>query len=498
MVSLHAALAAMALSGVGQTVLYDFYADWCGPCRMMDPVVKQLHAQGYPIQQINIDRDRGLAYRYHVTNIPCFVMIVDGREVDREVGGTSPQRLVQMCRLGGASRGTSPPTMLAGGGGPGAFPPINVASGATCPVQHSPATSPGPVVMADATLPVWQTGAAPAASEGPTKSDADLVAATVRLRVEDAQGHSCGTGTIIDCRRGEALILTCGHLFRDSKGRGKIEVDLFAPNAVTKVAGSLVAYEEYDDKHDVPDVGLVRISVPFPVAVAPVAPPGYAVRVGQPIATVGCSNGDDPTVRRTRVTALGKYSGPANVEVADLPVVGRSGGGLFTSDGFVIGVCNAADPTDREGLYAALPSIVAELDRLGLSFVYRDPSAAPIHGAPPAVMPAPVAVAVAAAPPAAPRHDLQPTSDRLTSEEQAFLEKIRQEKCQGAEVICIIRPKNPENKSEVLMLERASKALLDRLNAESQDDAQNTVLDLSRPRPAGGNPVIAAGATELR
>lgn len=329
------------------------------------------------------------------------------------------------------------------------------------------------------------------------KSNADLIAATVRLRVEDAQGHSCGTGTIIDCRHGEALILTCGHLFRDSKGKGKIEVDLFGPNPVTRVAGSLVAYEEYDDKHDIPDVGLVRISAPFPLAVATVAPPEYPIRVGQPIATVGCNNGDDPTVRRTQVTALGKYGGPANVEVADLPVVGRSGGGLFTNDGFVIGVCNAADPTDREGLYAALSSIVAELDRLGLSFVYRNPSAAPIINAPPAAMPAPVALAAAAAP-AAPRHDLQPTSERLTSEEQAFLEKIRQEKCQGAEVICIIRPKNPESKSEVLMLERASKALLERLNAESQDDPQHTVLDLSHSLPSTGNPVIATGATELR
>jgi thiol-disulfide isomerase/thioredoxin len=497
MVSLHAALAAMALSGAGQSVLYDFYADWCGPCRMMDPLVKQLHAQGYPIQQINIDRDRALACRYHVTSIPCFVMIVNGREVDREVGGTSAQRLVQMCRLGGASPSTTPPLMLAGGGAPGAFSPMNVTIGATCPVQHSPEVSPAPVAAVGATPPGWQTGTAALGSDGRRKSDADLIAATVRLRVEDAQGHSCGTGTIIDCRHGEALILTCGHLFRDSKGRGKIEVELFAPNPVTKVVGTLVAYEEYDDKRDVPDLGLVRINVPAAVAVATVAPPGYAVRVGQPIITVGCNNGDDPTVRRTRVTALGKYSGPANVEVADLPVVGRSGGGLFTADGFVVGVCNAADPTDREGLYAAHASIVAELDRLGLSFVYRDPSAAPTAGAPPSAMPAPAALASAPVP-VAPPHDLQPTSDRLRSEEQALLERIRQAKCQGAEVICIIRPKDPESKSEVLMMEQASKALLDRLNAESQDDPQHVILDLAHPRPSGGNPVIATGATELR
>jgi thiol-disulfide isomerase/thioredoxin len=476
MVSLQMAVVVMALSGTGQTVLYDFYADWCGPCRMMDPVVKQLHAQGYPVQQINVDRDHALAYRYHVQNIPCFVMVVDGREVDREVGGTSAQRLMQMCRLAPAGRGSNAAPVMANNTG-GAFPPIKVQAGATCPLDHAPAATAGPAAMVGMNAP----------SGGKLlKSDVDLIAATVRLRVGDPQGHSCGTGTIIDCRHGEALILTC---------KGKIEVDLFGPDPAMKVPGSLVAYEEYDDKHDVPDIGLVRISVPGPIAVAPVAPPGYPVRVGDAIATVGCNNGDDPTVRRTRITALGKYGGPPNVEVADLPVVGRSGGGLFTSDGYVIGVCNAADPTDREGLYAAIASIVGELDRLGLSFVYRNPSVSAVAAAAPAGTPAPVALAAvepAATLPPVPRQmprpsDLQPTSDRLTSEEQAFLEKIRQEKCQGAEVICIIRPKNPDNKSEVVMLERASAALLDRLSAETQGDtAQHGVLDLSQPPKAEG------------
>ena len=68
-----------------------------------------------------------------------------------------------------------------------------------------------------------------AGGEGRGVSDATLIAASVRLRVEDADGHSCGSGTIIDARGGEALILTCGHIFRDSKGKGRIEVDLPGP-----------------------------------------------------------------------------------------------------------------------------------------------------------------------------------------------------------------------------------------------------------------------------
>ena len=54
-----------------------------------------------------------------------------------------------------------------------------------------------------------------------------LVDATVRLSIADAQGKSTGTGTIIDARQGKALVLTCGHLFRESKGQGVVDVTLF-------------------------------------------------------------------------------------------------------------------------------------------------------------------------------------------------------------------------------------------------------------------------------
>ena len=75
--------------GVGETVLIDFTADWCGPCQEMKPIVRQLQAAGYPVREVNVDRDRALAAKYRVTSIPCFVMVVDGQEVERQVGATS-------------------------------------------------------------------------------------------------------------------------------------------------------------------------------------------------------------------------------------------------------------------------------------------------------------------------------------------------------------------------------------------------------------------------
>jgi len=88
MVSLKAAVAAVALCGGGQTVLYDFSAEWCGPCRAMAPKVDALAARGYPVRKVDIDQHPDLARRFRVGPIPCFVMVVDGREVDRQVGIT--------------------------------------------------------------------------------------------------------------------------------------------------------------------------------------------------------------------------------------------------------------------------------------------------------------------------------------------------------------------------------------------------------------------------
>src|SRR5215831_4422983 len=68
------------------TVLLDFGADWCGYCRQMEPVIGQLAAMGYPVRKVNADRGRALADKYGVQGLPCFVMLVDGREVDRFVG----------------------------------------------------------------------------------------------------------------------------------------------------------------------------------------------------------------------------------------------------------------------------------------------------------------------------------------------------------------------------------------------------------------------------
>lgn len=77
-------------------VLVDFYADWCGPCKMMAPVVEEL-AESYngkiKVGKCNIDDEMGIAQKYRVMSIPTFILFKDGEAVDVSVGAMSKKEL---------------------------------------------------------------------------------------------------------------------------------------------------------------------------------------------------------------------------------------------------------------------------------------------------------------------------------------------------------------------------------------------------------------------
>jgi thiol-disulfide isomerase/thioredoxin len=485
MAALRAILLCLAATGGGETVLLEFYSDTCPPCRQMAPAIDHLVAQGYAIRKVHVGRERELASRFGVGSIPCFVMLVDGREADRVVGSTSVERLRQMLALGDGRRAGRPaPIQWVGnqGSAPAALAIPAVRSSQPFSASDPPAAlevaPPRPVREIPAPARQMTLPDRPGGADASGALYAHLAAATVRLRIKDAGGQSCGSGTIIDARRGEALILTCGHLFRDSHGKGPIEVDLFGPTPAERIPGRLV---HYDPERD---LGLVSISTPGPVTVARLAPPGFQVAKGAKVIHVGCNNGGPPTPRNGQVTSLNRFLGPPNLEVSGVPVQGRSGGGLFTSDGLLIGVCNAAIPDDNEGLYAALEAIHAELAGTQLALVGNrtDAGASPGGGSalagPPAMpkrMPPPedlvrwTEVPPQPAPPAvAPDSG---TSGGVTAEERAAWEELWRHAEAGAEVICIIRPRNrPAAESRVLVLDRASPAFLGKLAGSSLAD----------------------------
>ena len=74
-----------ALTG---TVLVDFNATWCGPCRMLHPILDELEAKNPDVKFVGVDVDdeSDVAEMFNVSSIPCVVMLKDGKEVGRSVG----------------------------------------------------------------------------------------------------------------------------------------------------------------------------------------------------------------------------------------------------------------------------------------------------------------------------------------------------------------------------------------------------------------------------
>lgn len=81
-------------------VIVDFWAAWCGPCKMLSPVVDQLaeELEGVKVAKINIDEQMELAEKYNVSSIPCVVAFKNGEEAGRSVGLVPKQKLVDLLK----------------------------------------------------------------------------------------------------------------------------------------------------------------------------------------------------------------------------------------------------------------------------------------------------------------------------------------------------------------------------------------------------------------
>ena len=82
-------------------VLVDFWASWCGPCRMLSPVIDGLDKKyegKVVIGKVNVDEERELAKKYRVFSIPTLVVIKGGQVVNKAVGVQSKEEILQMLR----------------------------------------------------------------------------------------------------------------------------------------------------------------------------------------------------------------------------------------------------------------------------------------------------------------------------------------------------------------------------------------------------------------
>ena len=79
-------------------VLLDFFAEWCGPCRMVGPVVEEIAAENpqYLICKINVDEEPELAVSFGVSSIPTLVVMKDGKEVTRSLGAKPKAQILAL------------------------------------------------------------------------------------------------------------------------------------------------------------------------------------------------------------------------------------------------------------------------------------------------------------------------------------------------------------------------------------------------------------------
>lgn len=84
--------------GASAPVLVDFYADWCGPCKILAPMIDEIAGQNAGrliVAKVDTDRAQKVALEYRIRGVPTVVLFKDGKEVDRSVG-IEPERLNAM------------------------------------------------------------------------------------------------------------------------------------------------------------------------------------------------------------------------------------------------------------------------------------------------------------------------------------------------------------------------------------------------------------------
>jgi thiol-disulfide isomerase/thioredoxin len=372
--------------------LLDFTASYCQPCQQMVPILQRMERDKFPVRKIDITEEHELARRFNVDRVPTLVLMVEGKEAKRFIGLTDEAELRsemnKAARRLAEARGEDTGPQLAADATPEQLTPG--AKDSNEDIQTADATETSRGSMKDIFRGMLNPGGKQKkAFEYPTlrgqspEEDIKVLtgltaasAATVRVRVagtstkDGTKVQDVGTGTIVYSATGQAIVLTCAHVFLDiSTKEADVEVEVYENGKPVSYRASLIGGD-----HDA-DLAFLKLQTSKTMPSVRLTSLAPKVAKGQGLVSFGCNNGSDPTRLDTKVADINRYDGPANLVCTTDPVSGRSGGGLFTSNGELVGVCSCADRKRHEGLYMAYEPIISLVKTLKLQSILLAPSA---------------------------------------------------------------------------------------------------------------------------
>ncbi len=349
--------------------LYFFTSDGCAPCEIVKPSIAKLAAAGYPTSTINVRKRPNWARHFKISRTPTVVLVNQQQAVGRRAGMIRYEELLGWFETINYRPQTPSANALATQARPRPpQPPQPLAQ----PIGFKRGTDNAAGANTTGTLPFQSPTMHTGTSRAGNAAESRAMAATVKLQVEDPEGISYATGTVIHSHHNESLVLTCGHVFRDSDGTGTISAHYGFDQPSQRVGqGELIFYDA-----DARDIALVVIHTEGKALPAvEVASRRTRVSKGDNAFSIGCDHGKAPTIRHTQIKNRASYDGAIKYDIYGRPVDGRSGGGLFTDDGRIIGVCNAAVIDVDEGIYTALDTIHWQLAKVKLDHLF-DPDTA--------------------------------------------------------------------------------------------------------------------------
>ena len=457
-------------------ILLDFSAKWCGPCQQMSPIVSKLERQGFPIRKVDIDQEPALANKYNVESIPCFVLIANGREINRITGATDERQLKSLMmtlpkqNIDDSLVGKSPPNN--GKTNPDFKPASNKSSEDKKLFPKIPplfASKNKKTKELPADEPETFRGQDPDRRTRADEFSRKALAASTRIRVKDGSHVHFGSGTVIDSQPGRAVILTCGHILRDLGKNAVIEVDLFSDEN-SKPQTVIAKIIQFDLEAD---VGLLSIPSQQHLEVVSLAIARDLPEVNDRVFSIGCGGGKLPSVEDHVVTAINGCVGPDNLECTGIPQQGRSGGGLFLG-AEQVGVCILADPNYKRGIYTGMKPVAQLLKKAKLGHLAPSMSsdrneafadAAPEQNG--ITLGNPVGLKSRSPSTSNELAELMTAEAILNSGSSGSSSLSGSQDFSGAEIVCIVRPKGPGAISRVVIINQASSRFVDDLLHES-------------------------------